>query len=90
MAHVQPFERYVASREYFLDCYAVTGDCDYVLRVAARDVSHYYGMMEELTEQCATVVRYSCTIVLRTVKHTSDILVSLFDRINIKAVDGAC
>lgn len=90
LAHVQPFERYVAAREYFLDCYAVTGDCDYVLRVAARDVAHYYGMMEELTEQCAAVVRYSCTIALRTVKHTSDIPVSLFDGMNIKAVDDAC
>ncbi len=90
MAHVQPFERYVASRDYLLDCYAVTGDCDYVLRVAARDVSHYYGIMEELIEHCAAVVRYSCTIALRTVKHTSDIPVSLFEDMNIRALGDAC
>ncbi|MCY0149613.1 Lrp/AsnC family transcriptional regulator [Hoeflea sp. G2-23] len=88
-AHVQPFERYVASREYFLDCYAVTGDFDYVLRVVARDVAHYYSMMEELTEHCAAVARYSCTIALRTVKHTTDIPISLFDDMNVKAVDDA-
>lgn len=88
-AHLQPFERYVASKEYFLDCYAVTGDCDYVLRVAARDVSHYQEMMEELTEQCAAVVRYSCSIALRTVKQTSEIPVSLFGDMEIKAVRNA-
>lgn len=61
------FERFLAcARRYreIVECHHVTGGYDYLIKFVARNVGHYYGVMEALLEGDAGIGKYSSYIVL--------------------------
>ena len=67
---LEQFQRWVARAPEIQSCWYVTGDMDYVLLVAARNLVEYNAFIERLmSEQQALVRKYKSLIALKTVKH---------------------
>ena len=67
---LEQFQRWVARAPEVQSCWYVTGDKDYVLLVAARNLDEYNAFIERLmSEQQALVRKYKSLIALKTVKH---------------------
>lgn len=63
-----------------LECHHVTGGHDYLLRIVARSVSHYSGVLERLSEGDVGIGRISSYIVLSSpIQRDSLPLKELFD-----------
>ena len=65
---VRRFEEVVAASPEIVSCYATAGQCDYLLRVLARDVQHYEHFLQHTLFQLAAVTRVRSTVVLKEVK----------------------
>jgi len=64
------FRRWVDRSAQVQSCWYVTGDVDFVLLVAVRDLDEYNAFIDRLmTEQQALVRKYKSLIALKTVKH---------------------
>ncbi|KQS68133.1 transcriptional regulator [Rhizobium sp. Leaf371] len=64
------FQRWLDRAPEIQSCWYVTGDMDYVLLVAVRDLAEYNAFIERLmTEQQALVRKYKSIIALKTIKH---------------------
>ncbi|QOZ51461.1 Lrp/AsnC family transcriptional regulator [Bradyrhizobium sp. CCBAU 53338] len=66
----QRFERYVRDEQFIVECYLVSGGFDYVLKVVARDVDHYRGIMEDMLAAEVGVDRFSSFISLQQIKQS--------------------
>lgn len=65
------FQRWLDRAPEIQSCWYVTGDMDYVLLVAVRDLDEYNAFIERLmTEQQALVRKYKSIIALKTIKHS--------------------
>lgn len=62
------FEKAIDDHKHVLDCFAVTGDFDYVLRVIATDVSHLDKLLRRELCKVPGVERFSTAIATRTIK----------------------
>lgn len=62
------FERAVKARAEVLDCYAVTGDADFTLRVVATDIAGYDRFLEDFVFTLPGIAQVRSSIVLREVK----------------------
>ncbi len=62
------FERAVKSHPEVLDCYAVTGDADFLLRVLATDIAGYDRFLEDVVFNLPGIAQVRSSIVLREVK----------------------
>lgn len=67
------FEAAVAQVPEVLECDAVGGGVDYVLKVVARDVSHYQQIIGDLLERDVGMETYFTYIVTKRVKHGTSI-----------------
>jgi DNA-binding Lrp family transcriptional regulator len=67
---LEQFQRWLDRAPEVQSCWYVTGDMDFVLLVAVRDLNEYNGFIERLMgEQQALVRKYKSLIALKTVKH---------------------
>jgi Lrp/AsnC family transcriptional regulator, leucine-responsive regulatory protein len=67
---LEQFQRWVDRAPEVQSCWYVTGDVDYVLLVAVRDLEEYNAFIDRLmNEQQALVRKYKSLIALKTVKH---------------------
>lgn len=67
---LEQFQRWLDRAPEVQSCWYVTGDMDYVLLVAVRDLDEYNGFIERLMrEQQPLVRKYKSLIALKTVKH---------------------
>jgi len=67
---LEQFQRWLDRAPEILSCWYVTGDADFVLLVAVRNLDEYNAFIDRLmTEQQALVRKYKSLIALKTVKH---------------------
>lgn len=69
--NTREFTRLVRNTPEVLDCYAVTGDHDYQLKVLATDMRAFYRFLEETLMSKPYVAKTSSTVVMNTIKETA-------------------
>ncbi|WP_345894300.1 Lrp/AsnC family transcriptional regulator [Lichenifustis flavocetrariae] len=71
---LEQFQRWLSRAPEVQSCWYVTGDMDYVLLVAVRNLEEYNAFIERLmSEQHALVRKYKSLIALKTVKHSLEL-----------------
>ena len=67
------FIRVINESPEVLECYAVTGEYDYLLKVLATDMRAYYRFLEEKLISRDFISRTSSTVVMKNIKNTRTI-----------------
>jgi len=65
-AEIASFESQIAKVKEVTDCFQITGESDYLVRVLARDMEHYQTVVGQLT-RIRTVFRIHSTFVVKSV-----------------------
>ncbi|WP_420566808.1 Lrp/AsnC family transcriptional regulator [Thalassovita sp.] len=71
--HLQQFISAVESRPEVLDCYATTGQSDYILRVLCQDIGAYNTFLEDFLFRLPAVESAQTNVVLREIKRSRDL-----------------
>ena len=66
---LEGFERVVADRPEVMECYLMTGDADYLLRVVVRDVAAYEGFLKNHLTRIPGVSSIKSSFALNRVKY---------------------
>ena len=66
----QRFENVVISIPEIVECYAVGGGIDYVLKFISHDIEHYQEMIDKLLNSHAGIDRYFTYFITRQIKKT--------------------
>ena len=69
---LQQFEKMVAAVPEVMECYLMSGDFDYLLRVIIKDNSDYMRVHDKLTD-LPGVLRVQSSFALRTVRKTTEL-----------------
>ena len=67
------FEQFIQSREEIVECYAMSGEWDYLLRIAVRDVADYDRFIMRGVLAHPSVANAASNFALRQVKYTTEI-----------------
>jgi Lrp/AsnC family transcriptional regulator len=67
------FEAFIRDREEIVECYAMSGEWDYLLRIAVRDVSDYDRFIMRGVLAHPSVAHAASNFALRQVKYTTEI-----------------
>jgi len=67
----QIFERAVADRPEIMECYLITGDGDYLLRLVVPDLGAYQKLLTDFIARIPGVGNIQSRIALKQVKHTT-------------------
>ena len=67
------FEAFIQSREEIVECYAMSGEWDYLLRIAVRDVADYDRFVMRGVLAHPSVANAASNFALRQVKYTTAI-----------------
>ena len=67
------FENFIQSREEIVECYAMSGEWDYLLRIAVRDVADYDRFIMRGVLAHPSVAHAASNFALRQVKYTTEI-----------------
>jgi DNA-binding Lrp family transcriptional regulator len=67
------FEQFIQSREEIVECYAMSGEWDYLLRIAVRDVADYDRFVMRGVLAHPSVAHAASNFALRQVKYTTEI-----------------
>ena len=67
------FEEFIQSREEIVECYAMSGEWDYLLRIAVRDVAGYDRFIMRGVLAHPSVANAASNFALRQVKYTTEI-----------------
>ena len=67
------FELFIQSREEIVECYAMSGEWDYLLRIAVRDVADYDRFVMRGVLAHPSVANAASNFALRQVKYTTEI-----------------
>jgi Lrp/AsnC family transcriptional regulator len=67
------FEEFIQSREEIVECYAMSGEWDYLLRIAVRDVADYDRFIMRGVLAHPSVAHAASNFALRQVKYTTEI-----------------
>ena len=67
------FEEFIQSREEIVECYAMSGEWDYLLRIAVCDVADYDRFIMRGVLAHPSVANAASTFALRQVKYTTEI-----------------
>ena len=67
------FEEFIRSREEIVECYAMSGEWDYLLRIAVRDVADYDRFVMRGVLAHPSVANAASNFALRQVKYTTEI-----------------
>ncbi|MEQ1908633.1 MAG: Lrp/AsnC family transcriptional regulator [Vicinamibacterales bacterium] len=68
---LETFERQIMKRQEVLECYLMTGDSDYLLRVVVPDVAAYERFLHEALTRIDGVVGIKSSFALREVKYST-------------------
>jgi DNA-binding Lrp family transcriptional regulator len=68
---LETFERQIMQREEVLECYLMTGDSDYLLRVVVPDVAAYERFLKDALTRIDGVVGIKSSFALREVKYST-------------------
>jgi DNA-binding Lrp family transcriptional regulator len=67
------FEAFIREREEIVECYAMSGEWDYLLRIAVRDVADYDRFIMRGVLAHPSVANAASNFALRQVKYTTEI-----------------
>ncbi len=67
------FEQFIRSRAEIVECYAMSGEWDYLLRIAVRDVADYDHFVMRGVLAHPSVAHAASNFALRQVKYTTEI-----------------
>jgi DNA-binding Lrp family transcriptional regulator len=67
------FEAFITSRTEIVECYAMSGEWDYLLRIAVRDVADYDRFIRQGVLAHPSVANAASNFALRQVKYTTEI-----------------
>ena len=67
------FEEFIGSRAEIVECYAMSGEWDYLLRIAVKDVADYDRFIMRGVLAHPSVANASSNFALRQVKYTTEI-----------------
>lgn len=67
------FEEFIQSREEIVECYSMSGEWDYLLRIAVRDVADYDRFVMRGVLAHPSVANAASNFALRQVKYTTEI-----------------
>lgn len=67
------FEAFIGSREEIVECYAMSGEWDYLLRIAVKDVADYDRFIRQGVLAHPSVANAASNFALRQVKYTTEI-----------------
>ena len=67
------FERFIAGRDEIVECYAMSGEWDYLLRIAVKDVADYDRFVMRGVLAHPSVASAASNFALRQVKYTTEI-----------------
>jgi Lrp/AsnC family transcriptional regulator len=67
------FEDFIQSREEIVECYAMSGEWDYLLRISVRDVADYDRFIMRGVLAHPSVANAASNFALRQVKYTTEI-----------------
>jgi DNA-binding Lrp family transcriptional regulator len=67
------FEAFIQSREEIVECYAMSGEWDYLLRIAVKDVADYDRFVMRGVLAHPSVANAASNFALRQVKYTTEI-----------------
>ena len=67
------FEQFIQSREEIVECYAMSGEWDYLLRIAVKDVADYDRFIRQGVLAHPSVANAASNFALRQVKYTTEI-----------------
>ena len=67
------FEEFIQSREEIVECYSMSGDWDYLLRIAVKDVEDYDRFVMRGVLAHPAVAHAASNFALRQVKYTTEI-----------------
>ncbi|WP_319529172.1 Lrp/AsnC family transcriptional regulator [uncultured Cohaesibacter sp.] len=70
----EDFERFEAAVQTYpeiVECWAVGGGLDYILKIVARDVDHYQRLVDEMLDANIGLRRYFTYVVTKPVKNTT-------------------
>ena len=67
------FEDFIQSREEIVECYAMSGEWDYLLRISVRDVADYDRFIRQGVLAHPSVANAASNFALRQVKYTTEI-----------------
>ena len=65
------FEKAMLSRPEVVDCYLMTGDSDYLLRIVVRDVAAYERLLKEFMTRIEGVASIKSSFALKQVKNST-------------------
>lgn len=65
------FESAVQDIPEIVECYSVTGDKDYVLRIVARNVDHYEAILKKKLVHLPNVASVNSTFALKQIKYST-------------------
>ena len=68
---LETFERQIVKRQEVLECYLMTGDSDYLLRVVVPDVAAYERFLHDALTRIDGVVGIKSSFALREVKYST-------------------
>lgn len=69
----EAFERFIQSREEIVECYSMSGEWDYLLRICVRDVADYDRFVMRGVLAHPSVANAASNFALRQVKYTTEI-----------------
>src|SRR5437763_2391401 len=67
------FEQFIQSREEIVECYSMSGEWDYLLRIAVKDVADYDRFVMRGVLAHPSVANAASNFALRQVKYTTEI-----------------
>ena len=67
------FEQFIQAREEIVECYAMSGEWDYLLRIAVADVADYDRFIRQGVLAHPSVANAASNFALRQVKYTTEI-----------------
>jgi DNA-binding Lrp family transcriptional regulator len=67
------FESFIEGREEIVECYAMSGEWDYLLRIAVKDVADYDRFIRQGVLAHPSVANAASNFALRQVKYTTEI-----------------
>ena len=73
---VATIEKKIRARPEVLECYATTGDADFTLRVAARDIADYDRFLQTFLLELPEIGQVRSSIALREIKETTELPLS--------------
>ena len=68
---IDAFERKVQELPEILECYAMSGETDFVLRIAARDIDSYHQFIRERLIHLPYVASVNSSFMLKRVKYST-------------------